>query len=132
MSEITEAITRRRREWVEAVNARDLEAYADLVTEDLVWLPPMGEPIESREAFRAWLQPFFESWEYDFSVEARRIQAFDGWCVERGRFLSRLTPAGGGEAREHGGEYLIFWRLDGDGAWRIERYADVTSAEPES
>ena len=26
----------------------------------------------------------------------------------------------------HEGEYFIFWRRDGDGRWRIDRYADIT------
>lgn len=126
MSGAAEAVARRRAEWVELVNGRNAEGYADLLTEDVVWLPPVGEPIEGREAFRAWLAPFFRSWEYEFTAEPTRVHPFDGWCAELGRFLSRLTPADGGETREHGGEYFILWRLDRDGTWRIERYVDVT------
>lgn len=118
-----QTLDQRRREWTSVVNGRDLEGYADLVTEDVVWLPPSGEPITGREAFRAWLEPFFTRYEYRFSVEPVQIRAFDGWRAEIGRFRSILT-ADEDAPQEHTGEYFVLWRLDSDDVWRIERYAD--------
>lgn len=40
MSGDPEVLAGRRDAWVAAVGARDLDAYAELVTEDVVWLPP--------------------------------------------------------------------------------------------
>lgn len=114
----------RRSDWIRVVNQGNLDGYADLVAEDVVWLPPAGSPIEGREAFRLWLEPFFEQYGYEFNLEPTRVQMFDGWCAEVGRFHSILIGKGGGDAREHGGEYFVLWRLDPDAVWRIERYVD--------
>jgi ketosteroid isomerase-like protein len=38
----------RRRAWSDAVNARDIDAYADIVAEDVVWIPPSGDAIVGR------------------------------------------------------------------------------------
>jgi len=120
-----EEIEERREDWKAAVNACDIDAYADLVVDDLVWLPPAGRPIEGRERFRAWLMPFFEAYDYDFSVEPIEVRVFDGWCAEAGRFRSVMSPKGGGDPQEHGGNYALIWRQDtDDGEWRIERYVD--------
>lgn len=124
MTDAQEEIRQRRREWRAAVNAGDIVAYADLVAEDLVWLPPAGDPIEGRTGFRAWLEPFFGRYRYDFHVEPGRVRAFDGWCAERGTFRSVMTARSGGEPQEHRGSYTLLWRRDDDGLWRIERYVD--------
>lgn len=58
-----------RRMWMDAVNRGALENYVNRVSENVVWLPPAGEPIVGRDAFRAWLEPFFERFDYRFSVE---------------------------------------------------------------
>lgn len=118
------ALNQRRRKWIEVVNEGALDGYANLVTEDVVWLPPSGEPITTREGFRAWLKPFFEQYNYRFSVEPIQIRAFKDWCAEVGRFRSSLSAKDGGEPKEHSGTYLVLWRLDTDNIWRIERYVD--------
>lgn len=130
MSGEPEALADRREAWVAAVGARDLDAYAELVTEDVVWLPPGQDAVVGRRAFRDWLRPFFEAYEYEFSVSEVRSRRAGSWAVERGRFSSRMRPAGGGSPMAHGGSYTILWRLDGDGAWRIERYVDDTDLAP--
>jgi len=123
------AVAARRDDWCAALNDDDPDAYLDLVAEDLVWLPPMGAPIEGREAFRRWLEPFMERFEYEFAVAPAHIRPFDGWCAETGRFRSVLTEKTGGEPRAHGGHYFVLWRLDDDGVWRMERYVDGVGAE---
>lgn len=126
MSGVVDAVAVRRREWVDAVNGGSLERYADLLAEDAVWLPPSGPPILGRDGFRRWLEPFFGRFEYDFFLEPARVIPFDGWCAEHGRFRSALTEKGGDTPQVHGGDYFVLWRLDPDGAWRIERHVDVS------
>ena len=113
----------RRREWIAVVNNGSLDDYADLVAEDVVWLPPAGPALTSRRAFREWLEPFFTRYDYEFSVEPSEVRVFESWCAEVGRFRSVLST-GGGDPQEHAGNYFVLWRLDADGTWRIERYVD--------
>lgn len=112
--------------WMDAVNRSALEDYADLVAEDLVWLPPVGDPIIGRGAFRAWLEPFFERFEYRFSVDPTRVRRWEGWCAEHGHFRSELFSRSDGQPQEHVGRYFVLWRRDPNGKWRIERYVDET------
>ena len=121
--------TSRRREWMDVVNRGALEDYVDLMTEDVVWLPPAGEPILGREAFRAWLEPFLARYAYGFSVEPVQRRSWEGWCAELGRFRARLSEGPRDKGREHGGPYFVLWRREGDGAWRIERYVDGLAGE---
>lgn len=113
-----------RRMWMDAVNRGAVDDYVDRVSEDVVWLPPAGEPIVGRDAFRVWLEPFFERFDYRLSVEPERVRGWEGWCAEHGRFRSELSPRSGGQEQEHSGHYFVLWRRDDDGVWRIERYVD--------
>lgn len=124
MTDGSSGIAARRRRWQEVVNEGDVDAYADLVTEDVVWLPPGGSPIQGRNAFRLWLEPFFARYAYRFAVEPARSRTWDGWCAEHGRFVSVLQEKSGGAEAEHGGSYFVLWRREPDDLWRIERYVD--------
>lgn len=119
------AIARQRDEWIAAVNARHLERYAAVFAEDGVWIPPGQPAVRGRAAFREWVRPFFERYAYDFSIAEAVVRVAGEWAVERGTFSSTLTE-GTGRPVTHGGAYVLLWRRDADGQWRIDRYADVT------
>jgi uncharacterized protein (TIGR02246 family) len=115
----------RHRAWIAAVTSGDVDAYANLVTEDVVWMPPHGPAVVvGRAAFRSWLRPFFEEYAYEFSLDGLKSRGSERWIAETGTFRSRMTPASGGAPAEHGGRYLALWRRDDD-VWRIERYVDL-------
>lgn len=124
MDRETRDLAERRREWMAVVNEGALKKYLDLVADDVVWLPPRGEPLTGRNAFRAWLEPFFSKYDYEFAVEPVQVRTFDGWCAEVGRFRTTLSAGMGSEPQSHSGTYFVLWRLDADGVWRIDRYVD--------
>lgn len=112
------------RAWMDAVNDTDLDAYAEMVSEDVVWLPPGQEALEGRDAFRRWLAPFFEQYGYEFTIGDAAIRVAGRWAVEKARFRSVMTPSTGGDHMEHVGRCIVLWREDEDGSWRIDRYVD--------
>lgn len=119
-----DVLRERHEKWRAAVNARDIDAYSELVIEDVVWIPPAGDAIVGRKAFQEWLKPFFESYDYEYSASNTRLLAAGEWIVERSDFESRMTPIAGGSTMSHTGVYMAIWRLDSDGIWRIDRYVD--------
>lgn len=127
MSDALEALAARRREWKAAVESGDPDRYAALLTEGAEWIPPSGDALVGREAFRAWVAPFVERFAYESELEPDLVRVAGDRAVERGRFVSRMTPRDGGETASHEGRYVVVWRHDPD-AWRIDRYVDVTPA----
>lgn len=121
-----EALAAARAAWIDAVNAGDLDAYTDLVTEGILWFAPGPLVIEGRTAFRHWLAPFLERYAYGFSIETSGVQVAERWAIEEGAFRSELTDRSSGETFVHEGRMVVFWRRGDDGAWRIDRYADMT------
>lgn len=120
----TDTGSSRRETWIATVNAGDADRYAALVTEDVVWIPPSGEPLHGREGFRAWLEPFIDSFSYELELTPSAEHESGRWAWETGAFRSTMQPLKGGAPQEHEGHYFVLWRLDEDNVWRIERYVD--------
>ena len=121
-----EIIDARRAEWVAVVNQQDRDRYADLFTPDAVWFPPGLAAIQGREVIREWLRPFFEQYDYEFSISSPRVRVAGSWAIERGTFTSTLKSLSDGASSSHTGTYLVLWRREGDDQWYIERYLDIT------
>jgi uncharacterized protein (TIGR02246 family) len=127
MNQTSRTLERCREAWIAAVCAADVEAYAEMVTNDVVWLAPGSDPVIGREAFRNWVTPFMSEFEYDFRLKDARARVCGGWAVEHGTFHSVMTTRdASGKRFEHSGPYMLFWRRDDNEMWRIERYADTT------
>lgn len=124
-----ETAIRRRQAWIDAVEAGDAEAYAALVSDDVVWIPPSGDPLHGRAAFRAWLEPFVGAFGYEMHLETSATHEAGDWAWETGSFRSVMTPLDGGTPQEHRGRYFVLWHRDSDGVWRIDRYVDGVGAD---
>lgn len=92
-----------RQAWIEAVNRTDLDAYADVVCDDVVWIPPGQQAVQGRTAFRDWLAPYFEAYAYAFDVDDAEVRVAGAWAVETGEFRSRMTSRATGETLEDRG-----------------------------
>jgi len=123
-----QAIEHQRKQWSAAVNARDVDRYLELLTEDIVWLPPGQPALSGREAFESWVRPFFERFSYEFVIVAAEVQMAGDWAVERGTFQTKMSSLDDGQTGHHGGTYLVLWRRELGDTWRIERYIDETQA----
>lgn len=121
------SLEQRNKDWIAIVNNRDAEAYAKLLTEDVVWFPPDGDPIVGREAFKRWLAPFFSRFKYDFNISDKQIKIAGVKAVEKASFTSEMTPEEGGKKIRHSGTFITLWHRDVEGTWRIERYIDDTN-----
>lgn len=113
-----EEIAARSQELVEAVNRGDLDAAADLYTEDSKLLPPNMELLVGRESIRNFYATLREDAGLrDMEVEIIQIEAEAGLAYEVGRYELTVQPDEDEPVRDIG-KYLIVWRRD-DGAWRI-------------
>ncbi|TFG65014.1 MAG: DUF4440 domain-containing protein [Gemmatimonadales bacterium] len=127
-----EAIERRRQIWIDFTTAGDVAGCVALLTEDAVWFPPGMAALSGREPVREWMAPFFEMYDYDFSVLNPLLRLAGNWALDRGTFTSTLTSRYDGRQTSHGGEYLISWRRESDGEWYIERYVHLSDLEEDA
>lgn len=123
-------IGKQRQEWLEAVNGNNIDGVKSLLTDDAVWIPPGMPALKGKDAIADWINPFFDTYNYEFAIDDLDVRGAGDWAVEHADFTSRLTPKDGGETTEHHGKYIMIWRWEKDNKWRIERYLD--NSEPKN
>ena len=99
----------------------DAEGLANLVTVDaLLWVPGMDE-VSGREAIRAAGEEMFAGMSIsDFEIESRELSVHGNAAYELATYSETLTYEGA-EPSAVRGRYLIVWKRDTDGKWRVHR-----------
>lgn len=110
----------------------DPVAFRDLIAEGVVWAPPHGEARIGAGALVAWLEPFFEQFDYELKLRPNSVTCGPSAAFEIGAVSTRLRPKGAGAFQENESRYLAVWRGagDGDGGWRLSVFADLAHGAP--
>jgi ketosteroid isomerase-like protein len=114
-----------------AYSERDLEAFVNCFSDDIVVMPPDREPIVGIDAWRAMLQRMFAGVsisEWSYSIE--EIVVADDWAFERHFDSAVYTPNAGGESRHLFNKGVFILRRQPDGARKIARYVWNSNPAP--
>lgn len=126
---IRDTIQAREKEWSAAFIAGDAAAIANLYTEDGAQIQPAGEPYRGREAITAGMKKQLDT----LNVTAREditeevIPAGD-YVIEIGHYTLTATTKNGNKPVTGAGRYMVVWRKDADGQWRL--YRDIGTEAP--
>lgn len=110
-----------------AFNSGDAAGVGALYSEDAVILPPGGESVSGREAITAFWQGAIEGGLTDLELQIVELEAQDGRAFEVGK-LRLMAPGEGGEMQPVLGKYIVVWKQDGEGNWRLHR--DIWNTSP--
>jgi len=117
---LTEADTRALREltrrYVETALAGDFAAWARLLAEDAVFLPPNGEPVNGRMAIRDFMSAFGRAATFEAPID--EIAGGDGVAYARGRFAFTMRPGSSLQGSDSG-RWITTYRRQPDGSWLI-------------
>ncbi len=120
---IKDSIQAREKMWSAAFLAADGAAVAALYTEDAASIPTSGDWSRGREAIAKTQVAQFDSTTFtsreDITEEV--IPAGPDHLFEVGHYSSAGTAKVGGKPRTSSGRYVVLWRKDADGVWRIHR-----------
>lgn len=126
---LKDTIQARDKEWSAAYLAGNAVGIANLYTEDAATLPPTGDWVRGREAIAKGMQAHFDT----VTVTAREdiadevIPAGDH-VVEIGHYSWQGTTKAGNKPVGAAGRYMVVWRKEADGAWRLLR--DIGNEAP--
>lgn len=117
LADTAEDLRQAEQTWLELWTARDAAGLAQLYAEDGIRLPPDASRIQGREA----IEDMFEA-EFEAGLENLQLEPTDighdgdlGWVVGN---LSIDFPMGDSMGTGTG-NYVIVYRKEDDGAWRI-------------
>ena len=124
MSADEQAIRELIAEWMRATEAGEVEALADLMTAEMIFLTARNVPM-TKEAFlegmRAMVPTVLIRSESD--IQEVCVEGAVAWCWNH--LTVRVTPRDGGETKVMQGTTLGIYRKGEDGRWRLHRDANL-------
>lgn len=127
---LKDAIQAREREWSAAFLTADGNAVAALYSEDGASVPAAGDWHRGRAAIGQDIGSQFDSVTFtareDITEEV--IPVGPDHVFEVGHYTASGTYKVGGKPRALSGRYIVLWKKDADGTWRIFR--DMGSEAP--
>lgn len=116
------AINRVRLAFNTAYNAGDANAMAVLIDRDAVWMPPTGEQaIVGVQEIIARYTAFFQKTRSAFELQPGKIQISGRWAFLDGPWHRTDSAIQGGKLKLHGGYYMMAFKKQSDGSWKIAR-----------
>jgi ketosteroid isomerase-like protein len=115
------------RDWAEAVRHRDVDRLLDLVTEDVVFMPPNAPSVVGRAALEQAYRAFFAGFEVHRTFTPEEIQVGVDWAFVRGTDTLEMKQLQGGDPVVVRGRGISILRCVEDGSWKFAR--GITNAE---
>lgn len=119
---LRDAIQAREKEWSAAFLAGNAAGVAGLYTEDGAQVQASGDWFRGRDGITKAMQAQFDT----LAVTAREditeeVFAAGDYVVEIGHYSYQGTSKVGNKPRSGAGRYMVLWRKDADGVWRLHR-----------
>jgi uncharacterized protein (TIGR02246 family) len=127
---LKDAIQAREKEWSAAFLAGNGTAIANLYTEDAQSIQPVGDSWSGRPAIAKGEQTQLDT----LAVTAREdiaeevIPAGADHTIEVGHYSYQATSKATKKPVSASGRYMVLWRKDADGVWRLQR--DIGTEAP--
>jgi uncharacterized protein (TIGR02246 family) len=127
---LKDAIQAREKEWSAAYLAGNGTAIAALYTEDGASIQPVGDSWNGRAAIakgeQAGLDTLAVTAREDIAEEV--IPAGADHAIEIGHYSYQATSKASKKPVSSSGRYMVLWRKDADGVWRLQR--DIGTEAP--
>lgn len=97
------------------------DSVARVFAEDAWQMPPNAAPLVGRDSVRAFWMAATRWGSWRFTLDAQDVVVEGRHATERGRFTVTFSPGAQSPmpAFEDRGNYVVLWRLEPDGEWRI-------------
>jgi uncharacterized protein (TIGR02246 family) len=126
-------IERKNADAVRWYAAGDVESLASLFATDAWQMPPNSAPLVGRDAIRDFWAQAVRWGKWNFALQTEEVSMSGPIAIERGKYVLRFTagPAAppGMSSFEDRGNYLVHWRRDADGEWRVAADAPVSQVQ---
>ncbi len=116
-----QGIAHLRADWNAALQASDVDRLLELVTDDVVFLPPGTPALHGKPAVEALYQSLFSLYRIEQEASSDELIVAGDWAVDIGHETTRIVPLAEGEPVTLQGKGVAVLRRGSDGHWRFAR-----------
>jgi uncharacterized protein (TIGR02246 family) len=127
-----EALIRLQKQVDSAIVAGETERYLTLLSDDAVLMPPNGAPVIGKDAIRLWNQAMFKQFRIQsYSSADDEVVVAGDWAFRRASVDWTVASTAGGEPVRDSAKYIIIYRRETDGSWRVARDIWNSNGQPQ-
>jgi uncharacterized protein (TIGR02246 family) len=116
-------VTRIREQWVRDLHAKQLDAIMMFYAPDASFLTGNGMRFTGRDAIRGLFKNVMGAVTSNLTLNSVLIESSGDLAYDSGDYKETLEPASGGPSQEYEGCYVIIYKRQADGQWRIVQHA---------
>jgi ketosteroid isomerase-like protein len=118
-----------REAWVQDLHTKQLEPILKFYAADAVFLQPTGERITGSAALRTLFQNIMATFNSDLTLHSQNLEASGDLAYDSGDFQESLTTIATGAKLTSKGSYIIIFKRQSGGSWKIVQQV-FTGAPP--
>ena len=118
IAQVRKAIENGNLKFGEAVRQGNGAAIAALYTDDATLMPPNSEMINGKSGIEAFWKGGLEMGIRDAVLTTVEVLGMGDLACEIGQYKLKIQP-GGQAALEDNGKYIVIWKRQADGSWKL-------------
>jgi uncharacterized protein (TIGR02246 family) len=115
---VQQAIESTNARFVEAYNRGDVASVAALYTDDAVLLPPNAQLLRGRQAIGEFWNAARQAGLRSLILKTASVDDSGELACEIGSYTLKIQPEGGGATTDKG-KYVVVWKRQADGSWKL-------------
>jgi ketosteroid isomerase-like protein len=113
------AVAKVREAWVQDLRTKQLEPMLKFYATDAVFLQPSGERITGSSALRSLFQTIMATFNSDLTLHSQNLETSGELAYDSGDFEETLTTIATGAKINSKGSYVIIFKRQPGGSWKI-------------
>jgi ketosteroid isomerase-like protein len=125
-----EKVAEARDKWLAAFKSKSVDQAISFYAPDAAFLQPTGERIEGIAAIHELYKKVANTFDSDLLLKSRNLEVSATLAFDSGEYEETLTDRATAQKQHYRGQYVMVFRLNRDGQWKIIQHVWTVAPNP--